>query len=213
MRGQMLAALDGVPRVVVLAGSLGRTSRTARLADWCARRCRERGAHVSCFHGADLEFPFYRPDRTARDDGIRRYVAALEAADGVVLLSPSYHGTVSGLLKNALDYVNDLDGTPEPYLSDRPIGCIAVATGDQGAHSTLATLRTVAHALRGWPTPLGLALSGERAAVAEDGTPLSARTNSDLNVLLEQVLYGPRGVGRTVSGNGTATSLAGGAGR
>ncbi|MBB5134391.1 hypothetical protein HNP84_004123 [Thermocatellispora tengchongensis] len=47
------------------------------------------------------------------------------------------------------------------------MGCVAVARGDQGATTTLATLRTVAHALRGWPTPLGIALSGESARFAD----------------------------------------------
>ncbi|MFI2028779.1 NADPH-dependent FMN reductase [Streptomyces buecherae] len=39
--------------------------------------------------------------------------------------APTYHGTVSGVLKNALDYVNDLIGEPRPFLDGRPVGCVA----------------------------------------------------------------------------------------
>lgn len=181
------------PHLVILGGSLSPTSRADRIAAWCARDAVARSAVATCFRGADLEFGFYRPDTDNwRDAGVRRYLEALARADGIVLVSPAYHGTVSGLLKNALDFVNELARAPEPFLDDRPIGCVAVASGDQGAHSTLATLRTIAHALRGWPTPLGLALSGERAAVNGNGEPASARTVAELSVMLDQVLGAAR---------------------
>ncbi|ADL47508.1 NADPH-dependent FMN reductase [Micromonospora aurantiaca (nom. illeg.)] len=180
------------PQVVLIGGSLCASSRTGRLAVWCAGRCAEEGAVVTCLRGADLELPFYRPHRGDGPQRVPRIVAALARADGVVLLSPTYHGTVSGLLKNALDYANDLADAREPFLSDRPIGCVAISSGEQGAHSTLATLRTIAHALRGWPTPLGLALPGERAELDTTGAPADPRTRAALEILLDQVLVAAR---------------------
>ena len=41
-----------------------------------------------------------------------------------------------------------------PYLSDRPVTCIATGAGWQGVVTALEHLRTVVHALRRWPTPL-----------------------------------------------------------
>jgi FMN reductase/salicylate hydroxylase len=111
----------------------------------------------------------------------------LEAADGIVLVSPTYHGTISGALKNALDYVNDLSATSKPFLDGRPVGCVAVAAGGQGASSTLGTLRTIAHALRGWPTPLGVTVWGSAAAM-NDGGPTDLRTAEQLRIMLTQVL-------------------------
>ncbi|MEV4754142.1 NADPH-dependent FMN reductase [Micromonospora sp. NPDC049559] len=188
--------LDGIgtdgPRaghVVLLSGSLSPTSRTDRIAAWCARRCAAGGAVATWFPGAELNFACYRP-AAVRPAPVRRFLDALAAADGVVLLSPAYHGTLSGLLKNALDYVNDLAEADQPFLDGRPIGCVAIADGEQGAHSTLATLRTVAHALRGWPTPYGAALSGERAALDDAGAPRLGRTAAELELMLGQVLTG-----------------------
>jgi NAD(P)H-dependent FMN reductase len=121
---------------------------------WCGSVLTEWGAQVRLFTGADLDVPHYRPLPAERAEPVRRMLAAITEADGVLLVSPTYHGTVSGVLKNALDYFNDLDTAPRPFLDGRPVGCVAVAAGDQGATSTLATLRTITHALRGWPTPL-----------------------------------------------------------
>jgi NAD(P)H-dependent FMN reductase len=112
----------------------------------------------------------------------------MAAADGVVLISPTYHGALSGVLKNALDYLNDLAGAGQPYLSGRPIGCVALAQGGQGAASTLATLRIVGHALRGWPTPLGVALAGDEAALSAAGEPAQPRAREQLGTMLAQVL-------------------------
>ncbi len=63
------------------------------------------------------------------------------------------------MVKNAIDYTEELAHDRRPYLSGRPVGCIATAAGWQGANTTLAALRGVVHALRGWPTPFGIALN------------------------------------------------------
>jgi FMN reductase len=93
-------------------------------------------------------------------------VDALRRADGVIIASPGYHGSVSGLVKNALDYVEDLREDDNPYLSGRAVGCVTTAYGWQAAVTTLQTLRSIVHALRGWPTPLGAAINSASTRVA-----------------------------------------------
>jgi FMN reductase len=174
------------PHLVFLSGSVHAGSRADRIAQWCARQCP--GATSTAFTGGELEFPFYRAGAADPAGRVRRYLAELAAADGVVLISPSYHGTLSGLLKNALDYVNELAGERRPFLEGRPVGCVAVSSGEQGAASTVATLRTIGHALRGWPTPLGVTLHGDLAEVRVDGEPVQAEVRTRLGIMLDQVL-------------------------
>jgi FMN reductase len=59
------------------------------------------------------------------------------------------------MVKNALDYLEDRREDERPYLSGRGVGCVATGAGWQATVATLATLRSIVHALRGWPTPLG----------------------------------------------------------
>ena len=174
------------PHVVFLSGTLHDGSKADRLARWCAQQCGELSTTV--FTGTELEFPFFRMPNGRRGAQIQHYLAELSGADGIVLISPVYHGTVSGLLKNALDYVNDLADDRRPFLEGRPVGCVALAEGDQGAASTIATLRTIAHALRGWPTPLGVTLSRDLAVLRPDGEPVQAQTRRRLDIMLDQVL-------------------------
>ncbi|MFD3336183.1 NAD(P)H-dependent oxidoreductase [Streptomyces sp. NPDC058700] len=164
------------PHIVLISGSLRRGSTCDRVADWCAERCAEQGASARVFTGAEIDFPAYRPGLGTSHAAVAGFLDELRAADGVVLVSPTYHATVSGLLKNALDYVNDIGG-PVPYLEGRPIGTVAVGAAAQGAVSTLTTLRTIGHALRGWPTPVGVAVDRVPAAdtAGEQPAPDAAR--------------------------------------
>jgi FMN reductase len=175
------------PIVVCLSGSLHPESTSERLAIWCASELTQLGAQVSLFVGADLDVPHYRPWPAERTEPVRRMLQAIKEADGVLLVSPAYHGTVSGVLKNTLDYLNDLGCVSRPFLDGRPVGCVAVATGDQAAASTLATLRIIAHALRGWPTPLGVTAWG-RAAEFDNGAPVDERLVGQLRIMIGQVV-------------------------
>jgi FMN reductase len=66
---------------------------------------------------------------------------------------------MSGLVKNALDYAEDLRSDARGYFDGIAVGCIACGAGCHAAVQTLSCLRTVAHCLRGWPTPYGAALN------------------------------------------------------
>jgi FMN reductase len=150
--------VDG-PLVVGLGGTLRPGSSTERLLRCCLRAAELRGARVQAFCGDDIDLPMYNPQVPGRSPRAARLVSAIRDADAVVVASPGYHGGVSGLVKNALDYIEDLRDEPRAYLDGRPFGAIAGATGWQAAVAALGQLRSTGHALRAWPTPLGLAVN------------------------------------------------------
>ena len=147
----------------------GSSSETAlRIALEAAR---ELGAETQIFAGRELSLPMYTPDTAERSLPTTALVSTLRQADGIVISSPGYHGSVSGLIKNALDYMEDLRDDERPYLEDRAVGCIACAAGWQAAGSTLVTLRSIAHALRGWPTPFGAMVNTTECRFSEGEAP------------------------------------------
>ncbi len=117
------------------------------------------GEETELFAATDLDFPLYTPGVTLPDERVERFLDALRRADGIVIASPGYHGGVSGLVKNAIDWVEELRGEERPYFDGRPVGLIVVADGWQATITTLTSLRSIVHALRGWPTPLGVAIN------------------------------------------------------
>lgn len=147
------------PFIVGLGGTLRANSSTERAVRHCLEAVERQGGRTRMFAGPDLDLPMYAPHQLERTPGALDLVAALRDADAVVVGSPGYHGAISGLVKNALDYIEDLREDPRVYLDNTPWGCISCAYGWQAAVGTLTQLRSIGHALRAWPTPLGVAIN------------------------------------------------------
>lgn len=152
-------AVDQPVRLLAMGGSTRPESTTERALAMVAEGARSAGADVDVISGRELMLPIYDTETSDRVDGAIRLVDAVRRADGLVIVSPGYHGAISGLIKNAVDYFEDLAKDPRPYLHGMAVGCVAVADGWQAAVTTLHQIRQVAHALRGWPTPLGVAVN------------------------------------------------------
>ena len=82
-----------------------------------------------------------------------------------------------------LDYIEDLRPDSRPYLHGRGVGLIAVAYGWQAAVTTLDQLRTITHALRGWPTPLGGAVNSAEVKFDETGGASDEKTVQTLRTI------------------------------
>lgn len=153
--------------VLVIGGSTRPGSSSERAAMIAAEGARLAGAHTIEILSRDLILPIYDTQSSERSPEAQRLIDALRAADGVIVASPGYHGGISGMIKNALDYCEDLARDEHPYLDGCAFGCIAVAYGWQGTVSTLQQLRMVAHALRAWPTPMGGSINSSVISLAE----------------------------------------------
>lgn len=147
------------PHIVAIGGTLRTGSSTARALESALRLAEGHGARTTLLTGPAIDFPNYEPEGALENPAIAAFLATLRDADGIVVGSPGYHGTLSGLVKNALDHVELLAKDERVYFDGLPVGIIATAAGWQAAVATLGTLRTVAHALRGWPTPMGVAIN------------------------------------------------------
>ena len=153
------------PRVVAIGGSTRPGSSAELAVRVAASAAQEAGADVTVIAGRDLMLPIYDTEDSHRTAAARRLVEAVRSADGILLSSPGYHGALSGLVKNAIDYLEDLRDDSRPYLDGRAVGCVAVAYGWQASVTTLQQLRQVTHALRGWPTPQGCAVNASLGPV------------------------------------------------
>ncbi|MGH3438747.1 MAG: NADPH-dependent FMN reductase [Sciscionella sp.] len=173
--------------VVGIGGSLRPGSASERALRIALDGAAGAGADVTAFVGEDLRLPFYDPAGDELPRAARRLIERVRTADGVVLAAPGYHGTMSGLVKNALDYLEELREDERPYLDGRAVGCIGVAYGWQATVNTLGALRGVVHALRGWPTPLGAAVNSVQVKFDDAGTCSDAQVAATLRTVGIQV--------------------------
>lgn len=185
-----MTAIKTQPLIVGLGGTLRSNSSTERALRHCLSAVERQGGRTMLFCGEDIDLPMYNPHDTERTDKAAAMVTALRDADAVVVGSPGYHGGVSGLVKNALDYIEDLREGPRVYLDNTPWGCISCAYGWQAAVGTLGQLRVIGHALRAWPTPLGVAINSADRIWDDAGDLVDASVSGQIDMLATQLIMG-----------------------
>jgi FMN reductase len=193
------------PLIVGMGGTTrsGSTSERALLA--ALARAQELGCDTLAFGAGQLPTEPYDPSQPQRSPQALALVDALKRADGVIWVSPSYHGGVSGLMKNAIDFVEDLRTDTRVYLQGRAVGSIVCADGPQAMGSTLAALRATVHALRGWPTPFGAAINSSTRPFGADGQPADPAALQACHLVADEVVMFARLV---LAGAAAATVVA-----
>lgn len=136
-------------RVVAICGSLRAGSYTRMALEVALRGAAEVGAETQLIDLNDYALVFCNgeKDESGYPEGVFRLRADVGRAQGILLGTPEYHGSYSGVLKNALD----LMGFRE--FEGKMIGLVGVAGGAMGAFNALNGLRTIGRALHAWVVP------------------------------------------------------------
>lgn len=177
------------PRVLGIGGSTRPDSSSEKALRIAARTVEEHGATVDLITGRSLMLPIYDTQSTSRPEHAHQLLDAIRDSDALIVASPGYHGTLSGMIKNALDYLEDLRADDRPYLDGMAVGCISVAYGSQATVSTLHNLRVAVHALRGWPTPLGATINTALVDFDEHGECSDTTARQQLQTVAQQVAW------------------------
>jgi FMN reductase len=148
------------PLIVGIGGTAAPDSSTQTALVLALSAAERAGVQTKLFGSETLAaLPHYLTPASRSSGQARELLEYVRKADGFIIASPGYHGSISGIVKNAIDYLEETAQDRRAYLDGLPVGLIATAYGWQAAGSTLATLRSIVHALRGWPTPLGAAIN------------------------------------------------------
>jgi FMN reductase len=144
-----------MPVLACLGGSLRERSVTRAALQAAANIARDKGFEVDMLDVRELNLPMYVPDVYNPDeyepqhrDNIRRFVESCRRADAMIWASPTYHGTMSGVVKNALDFVELMSNDARPYLHQMPVGLIVV-----NDTVTLSSMMNAVYELRAWVAP------------------------------------------------------------
>jgi FMN reductase len=176
------------PLIVGIGGTTRAGSTSEQALQTALAHAGALGCDTLIFPGLQLPTEIYDPTQLQRSEQAAALVAALRLADGVIIATPAYHGGLSGLVKNALDFTEDLRGDARMYLEGRAVGCIVCAEGAQAMGSTLASLRAIVHALRGWPTPFGATLNSATKPFGSADQAADAGAIQACHTVAEQVV-------------------------
>ena len=177
-----------VPLIVGIGGTTVAGSSTERALTIALKAAAAAGMRTQLFGGELLaRLPLYTPNQHHRTAEEHYFLAAVREASGLIIASPGYHGSVSGMVKNAIDLIEETAHDPRPYLDDLPVGLVATAYGWPATGSTVAALRSIVHALRGWPTPYAAAVNSAVCRFDEAGGCSDAAVQGQLARVGQQV--------------------------
>lgn len=141
-------------RIAGICGSLrGQDSYTLKLLTRVMDELERRGAQTDLLDLAHMELPLCKSARDTDDNPATLDLRQrIHAAQGIVLSTPEYHNSYSGVLKNALDLLQ------YDQMRNKMFGLIGVAGGDMGAINALAHLRAVVRGVGGFCIPQQISL-------------------------------------------------------
>jgi len=126
----------GSPVLLGISGSLRAASSNTKLVHEAAR------AFGPCrFEIGNVRLPLYDGDLEDRDGippEVARLAGQIRAADAVVIATPEYNKNLSGVLKNAIDWLSRVKPGP---LAGKSVAIVSSAAGRAGGERAQFSLR------------------------------------------------------------------------
>lgn len=178
-------AMDNRVHVVGLGGTLGRSTINLWALEHALQAAEAAGATVDLLSLNDLDLPMMQPDFKYPEtpDSVHRLVEATRKADAMIWSTAVYHGTLAGVTKNALDYLEYLRTDPEPYLTNKAIGLIATAGGDTGSQNAINAMVHVVQSMHGIAVPRTVGIERSYQIFDKEGNITDERISERLRML------------------------------
>lgn len=179
--GSEVAAPAG-PKLVALCGSLRVGSYTRMALQLAIEGAKKAGGEIEVVNLGEPGLPFFSGDPAKEVPEAAPFKNLVKQADGLLIATPVYHDSYSGVLKNALDHLYE-------ELSDKVAALIAVGGGRVGQGQALEHLRAVFRETSVWVIPRQVAVPRSEEAFDEKGQPTDKEVESRLTALgMELVL-------------------------
>ncbi len=141
-------------KIVIIAGSNRKSATSTRLAGYSQRLIGQKGHSATLFDLYRSPLPFYSPDEYHQEHAdLHSLKRSLVEADGIVLVTPEYHGSISGVLKNALDHLG------QEHFNNKVVLSVSSSGGAVGV-SSLTQLQAMVRNLHGINSPEWLSIGG-----------------------------------------------------
>ncbi|MEA5573122.1 NADPH-dependent FMN reductase [Calothrix sp. UHCC 0171] len=169
-------------RIVGIAGSLRANSYSQMALELAAQRVQALGAEVEILDLRKMQLPFCDGGDEYPDyPDVKRLQDAVSNADGLILVTPEYHGSISGVLKNALDLMSF------DQLSGKVAGLISVL-GGQSNSNALNDLRVILRWTHTWSILEQVAIGQAWKAFSAEGKLLDEKLFQRLDQFAESLV-------------------------
>jgi len=135
-------------KILAFAGSTRTDSYNQKLLEEAVSMARSMGAEVTILRLSDYSMPLYDGD-LEKQEGLPKNAQKLRqlliASNAVIIASPEYNASVSGVLKNAIDWASrgENGGPSRDAFKDKPFAIMSASPSKTGGVRGLQHLRSI----------------------------------------------------------------------
>jgi len=179
-------------RILAFAGSTRRDSFNKKLVRVAAAGAREAGAEVTIVDLAELPLPLFDQDLETAEglpENAKRLKTLMAEHDGFLISSPEYNSSISGVLKNAIDWASRREEGEKPgaAFAGKAVVLMSASPGGLGGLRGLVHVRAILGNLGMLVLPQQKAVGGAHKAFADDGMMADPKMQNDITALGSQL--------------------------
>lgn len=189
----MSFSLSAEIRVLALSGSLRQDSFNKKLVKEAALLARQKGAEVTFVDLKNYLMPFYDADLEAKE-GMPQKAKELRQlmirSNIILIASPEYNGSLSGTLKNAIDWAsrNEKGESSRDAFKGKTFVLMSASPGSGGGTRGLVHLRAIIENIGGTVLPQQLLVPKAYEAFDTQGKLINPKLKEDLHQLINSMM-------------------------
>lgn len=172
-------------RILALSGSLREHSTNRLLLEQLLRLAPE-GVEIEVYQGLKSLPPYDADDEATAGTAVSALRERAKWADGLLIATPEYNGSVPGVLKNALDWLS------RPFASNplrgKPVLVVGASSGMFGAAWATDDLRRIMRTIGARPLDEGFTLPHSHEAFDNQGELKDLEGRAQLAQLFERLV-------------------------
>lgn len=180
-------------KVLIFNGAMERNTdcTSIRLGNYLADNLSAKNTEVQVFNLANAGIPLFDTDIAEIPAPVEQMNEMFRKADVHIWLTPLYHGSMTGAMKNCLDWLECSAKSAPPYLTGKMIGLVCWAGGVQ-AMQGINSMDAVAKSLRAWTSPYSIPIKvGE---LFDTNDLINPAYQQRFELMLQVLLNGPNPV-------------------
>lgn len=178
-------------KALIFNGALERNPNATayKIAEYLQRILSIEGVDTQVFHVADSGIPLFDYSLKKTPQSVEIMNHAFRSVDMQIWLSPLYHGGMTGVMKNCLDWLEFSAKMPQPYLTGQRVGLVCWADGVQ-AMQGINAMDAVAKSLRAWTLPYAVPV--QKIELLDEQREIAEKYQDRFGLLTQLLVHGPR---------------------
>ena len=169
-------------KIVGIGGSLRKDSYSMQALHLAIERTAALGAETQVLDLKKMNLPFVDGGSDYPDyPDVERLKSTVKGADAIILATPEYHGSISGVIKNALDLMSFDE------FSGKVTGFISVLGGQPNSNA-LNEMRIIMRCVHAWSIPEQIAIGQAWKAFDENGKLTDAKLSERLDSFAQSLV-------------------------